>query len=223
MAIWKRIERGLTYGEHLEFVSKWTKIGIGIVSLGAGEVGKYFITRNMNLSIIWDIGAWLLCSATLYALILLFWKFFTAGAPEIMLDFERNRAERSDCLIIQHVGGGSARNIEIKQMSNGHWTASFLPISYLAVGARIDAKPKFDPISRQAITDQAVGHGHMTLEFFLTTPLDVGPLFVTVGHEDGASRFRYETDFEVTYRMDEGKPYFSQKARRAKPLILRAA
>ena len=223
MGALKRIERILTLGEHVEFVSKWTRVIIVLISLGGGIISKHFITKNMNLSLVWAVGAWVVCSALLYFLILLLWKLFTAGAPEIVLDYERNRASRIDCLIVRHIGGGSARNIEIGQMSNGHWAASFLPISYLAVGGQVEARPKFDPISRQAISDQIVGLGHMTLEFFLTTPVDVGPILVTTRHEDGASRFTYETDFEITYRMEDGMPYFSQRARRIRRLTRRSA
>jgi hypothetical protein len=214
MRLWKRIEKILILGEHAEFVTKWTRWVWLALSLGGGKVAEHFIFGHMNLSILWSIGAWLLCSIAVYALILLFWKLFTSGAPEIMLDYDRSRAEINDCLIVRRAGGESARNIEIRPISNGHWTASFLPISFLAAGNFAEAKPKFEAVSRQAITDQVVGLGRMNLDFFLTTPLDVGPILITTSHEDGASRFRYETDFEVTYRMEDGKPYFSQKARR---------
>jgi hypothetical protein len=137
--------------------------------------------------------------------------------PEVMLDYEKNPHEKDGHLVIRHTGGGSARNVQVGQMSCGHWVADSEPISSLAVGSTEKVRTRLTAATPQAARDQMRG-GYMTLDFFLMTPLDVGPIPVTVTHEDAASRRKYETDFAVTYREVDGRPYIAQKARRIMPL-----
>jgi hypothetical protein len=149
------------------------------------------------------------------------------SGPEIMLSCERMFYESAERLIVQHIGGGSARNIHIGQMSNGNWTADFDPVSYLPIGEKVEVKPRFVPVSPQAIRERDTGSARMTLGYFLLTSVDdgVGPIRVTVCHEDATSRLKIETDFEATYGPRYKLPiqfvdkyFFIQKARRVRKL-----
>lgn len=220
MGKWRRAEKILTYAEHLDFLGSW--IWKGFLAVVGGAVSDHYVARFMKFSFIWKVAAWLVFSAILYGLFSLLWKMFAGMGPEIMLAYDGSHGDRDQRLVVLHAGGGSARNIEVREITNGHWAADFAPISFLPVGGRAEAKPTFRPVSPQAIRDQAVGLGRMTLEFFLTTSLEVGPISIMVSHEDGASRFRYETDFDATYRAEDGTPYFSQKARRTRRLARRS-
>jgi hypothetical protein len=145
--------------------------------------------------------------------------------PEVALLTERMFYEHDDRLFVQHVGGGSARNIQVGQMNNGHWTADFDFISYLVVGGKAEVKPRFTAVSPLAIREQATG-GRMNLAFFLLTSLDpvVKPIPVTVSLDDAYSQ-GYEIDFEATYTPLHTNALhimeqcvFEQKARRIMPL-----
>lgn len=217
MAKWGKAERILTFVEHLEFLGSWT--WRGLFALLGGGVGDHYLARFLNVSFFWKVAAWLVFSAILYGLLSLIWWLVAGMGPKVMLAYDGDRGEKDQCLVVLHADDGSARNIEVGEMTNGNWTADFAPISFLPVGGRAEAKPRFRPVSPKAAVEQAVGLGRMTLEFFLMSSLDAGPIPVTVRHEDGASRFRYETDFDVTYRAENGTPYFSQKARRTKRLV----
>src|SRR5260370_39770837 len=100
--------------------------------------------------------------------------------PEIMLRCERMFYESDESLVVQYIGDGSVRNIQLGQMNNGNWTADFDPISYISVGGEAQVKPRFTPVSPLAICERATGRTRMTLKYFLMTSIDVsvGPIQV---------------------------------------------
>lgn len=144
------------------------------------------------------------------------------AGPELVLLTEKMFYDHDDHLFIRHIGGGSVRNVQVGQMNNGHWTADFDFISYLVVGGKVEAKPRFTAVSPLAISEQDTG-GKMNLAFFLLTSVDpiVKPIPVTVSFDDAYSQ-GYEIDFEATYTPRHTNALhimeqcvFEQKARRA--------
>jgi len=134
--------------------------------------------------------------------------------------FDIFRVETDGHLVVRDTGGGSARKIQVGRMTDGNWVADSDLIPYLAVGGTVRVTTRFTPLTPHAIQARKNG-GYMLLAVLVMGSLNGTPVPVTVRHEDAASQWEYETDFEIICRASDYMVSFFQKARRTKPLSSR--